>query len=114
MVGRPANFKIHDVRRALRAAQAAGLPGVRVRTPDGVEYHIGGEVKAPQPKKSKSSRADFAEGGRTAMHGRGDRTVTDDADAARPQRAGATGHATSGGKKKGGPLGGVANRARPA
>ena len=118
MVGRPANFRIHDVRRALRAAQAAGLPGVRVRTPDGVEYHIGGEVKGvpdPGPKSGdpvrdsaslakggKASMGDLgvrafplAKGGKTGMHGRGDRTVTAAEDSAGEQQPGSTAHKTS-------------------
>jgi len=52
MVGRPRDFRHRDVVSAIRAARAAGIdnPSVRVRTPAGVEYHIGGEVKADVPK----------------------------------------------------------------
>src|SRR5262245_12377882 len=55
MVGRPRDFRHHDVVRAIRAVRAAGVenPSVRIRTPAGVEYHFGGEVKGvpdPGPK----------------------------------------------------------------
>ena len=47
MVNRPRDFRHHDIVRAIRAARAAGIdPSVRVRTPDGVEYFFGGEVKS--------------------------------------------------------------------
>jgi hypothetical protein len=50
MANRSPNFRLHDVRRALRAARAEGLtnPSVRIRTPGGAEYFIGGEVTAPK------------------------------------------------------------------
>jgi hypothetical protein len=38
----------------------------------------------------------FAKGGKTAMHGRGDRTVTAASEAAGRQAPGSTGHKTSG------------------
>ena len=49
MANRPANFKLHDVRRAIRAARAEGMtnPSVRIRTPGGTEFYVsGGEVTA--------------------------------------------------------------------
>ena len=80
---------------------------------------LGGAVEAPKPKKSRQRDVDFAEGGSSnAMAGKGDRTRTSPADAAAPQRAGATGHRTDNDTKKfakGGektpPVGGVAFRA---
>jgi len=50
MAGRPSNFRMHDVRRAIRAARAEGLanPSVRIKTPGGTEYFVGGEVTAPK------------------------------------------------------------------
>src|SRR5262249_42216135 len=126
MVGRPRDFRHHDIVRAFKAARAAGIdsPSLRIRTPGGTEYHFGGEVKADVPKiKGKSATpvrdsaslkkgsADsfgdlgvrafpLAEGGKNKMLGTGDRTVTDKADAARPQASGRTGHQTSDDAKK--------------
>jgi len=52
MANREQAFRHSDVVRGLRAARAAGLdsPTLRIRTPDGVEYHFsdGGEVAAPK------------------------------------------------------------------
>jgi len=51
MANRPQNFKLHDVRRAIRAARAEGLanPSVRIRTPGGTEFYVsGGAVEAPK------------------------------------------------------------------
>src|SRR5262245_35062785 len=122
MANRPQNFKLHDVRRAIRAAQAEGLanPSVRIRVPSGTEFYVsGGAVEAPKKKASKQHDADFAEGGESnRMAGRGDRTKTDTEDSAGPQTAGRTGSisknnpkfAGGGGKKEG--LGGIARPAR--
>ena len=57
MVGRPRDFRHHDVVRGLRAARAAGIdsPSLRIRTPAGTEYYFGGEVKA-RGKTSTSVR----------------------------------------------------------
>jgi len=118
---RPHNFRHSDVKRALRAATAAGVrnPRIEVHLATGGHLVIGsGEVEAP-PKKSKNSRADFAEGGRTAMHGRGSRTATAPEDAAAPQASGRTGHRTGSDtqkRAKGGEVravGGEARKARP-
>src|SRR6516162_6945155 len=100
MVNRPRDFRHHDVVRGLRAAKAAGIdsPSLRIRTPGGTEYYFGGgEVSAPA-KKSKQLRAEFAEGGDTPMHGRGDRTITAHGDAAVTQKPGRTGHKSGRGK----------------
>jgi len=50
MANREQPFRQHHVTRALKAAAAAGVanPSVRIRTPGGTEYHIGGEVTAPK------------------------------------------------------------------
>src|SRR5262249_12840900 len=51
VANRPANFKLYDVRRAIRAARAEGLanPSVRIRTPGGTEFYVsGGAVEAPK------------------------------------------------------------------
>src|SRR5262249_43659831 len=123
MVNRPRDFRHHDVVRAIRAATAAGIPNpsVRIRGPSGIEYYIsGGEVTAPETKKSKQPRgADSAKGGgSSAMLGGGDRTVSAPDDAAGKQQSGSTGHRTSGVKKfaEGGKVratGGEARRALP-
>jgi hypothetical protein len=94
---RPHNFRHADVRRAFRAAEAAGVknPSVRVVLPSGTEFHIGGEVPEAPPKTSRPLRANLAEGGETSMHGKGDRTKTAPADAAGKQQPGSTAHKTS-------------------
>jgi hypothetical protein len=90
MVTRPLNFKHSDVRRAFRAAEAAGVrnPTVRVVCKDGTELHIAG-----------AGRKDFAQGGTTRMLG---------PQTAGTQRPGVTAHAVRGGapgsaKASGGP-----------
>jgi len=120
MVNRPRDFRHHDVVRAFRAAQAAGIanPSVRIRGPSGTEYYVGGgEVAVPKPKKSVARNTPFAKGGDSdAMAGKGDRTTTSSADSANPQRPGSTGHRTGGDAKKlakGGEVGGVARKALP-
>src|SRR5215471_7094054 len=97
MVNRPRDFRHHDVVRAFRAAQAAGVPNpsVRIRGVSGTEYHIGGAVEAPKKKASKQHDADFAEGGESdRMFGKGDRTKVAPSEAANPQKPGGTGHRT--------------------
>jgi hypothetical protein len=49
MANRAQNFKHHDVRKALKAAAAAGVsdPTVRVVLPNGTEFHIGGAGAKP-------------------------------------------------------------------
>jgi hypothetical protein len=104
MVGRPSDFRHHDVVRAIRAIRAAGVenPSVRLRTPGGTEYFFGGEVKADVPRvrgkattpvrnpdavskgnlPSSKARAPLAEGGTQHMAGK------QAADPARPGRTG--------------------------
>ena len=129
MVNRPRDFRHHDVVRAIRAAQAAGLanPTVKIRVPSGTEYYVsGGEVEAPAKKsKERDTNATFAEGGGSnKMLGAGDRTKTAGTDAAGKQQPGSTGHRTvsrgsklaEGGKKTAPktlyPSGGMARPAR--
>src|SRR5262245_13958846 len=125
MVNRPLDFRHRDVVRGIRAARASGIDSqsLRIRTPAGTEYYFGGgEVARPNPKKSVERDTDLAEGGSTKMAGRGDRTVTAAENSAAPQRAGTTGHKTSGNPKtlKGGerkpklPGGGLSLPAKPA
>jgi hypothetical protein len=54
----------------------------------------------------------LARGGSTPMAGKGDRTVTDKADAARPQASGRTGHQTSNTKKAKDEFGGISRVAK--
>jgi hypothetical protein len=83
MVGRPRDFRHGDVVRAIRAAKAAGIdsPSVRIRTPGGTEYFVGGgSVEAPASKvrgkaassvgKGKENRAPLAAGGKAHMLGK--------------------------------------------
>jgi len=82
MVGRPRDFRHHDIVRAIRAVRAAGIdsPSVRIRTPTGTEYFFGGEVKgAPETRgraarasvgKGNQNRAPLAEGGKAHMLGK--------------------------------------------
>ena len=98
MANQPQPFRQHHLTRALRAAKAAGMdnPSVKVRLPSGVEFHIGGEVPTPKPKKSTPLRAELAKGGGSnKMHGRGDRTRTAPEDSAGKQQPGSTAHKTS-------------------
>jgi hypothetical protein len=99
MVTRPHGFRHSDVKRAFRAAEAAGVrnPRIEVHLPTGGHFVIGsgGEVPEAPPKKSRPLRADLAEGGETSMHGRGDRTKTAPTDAAGKQHSGHSGHSTS-------------------
>jgi hypothetical protein len=97
VANQPQPFRQHHLTRALRAAKAAGMdnPSVKVRLPSGVEFHIGGEVTAPKPKKATPLRADLAEGGDTKMLGKGDRTKTSPTNAAGTQHPGSTAHKTS-------------------
>src|SRR5262249_13529341 len=117
MANRPQNFRLHDVRRAIRAARSEGIanPSVEVHLPGGTRYVVGGAVEAP-PKKSKEGNAGFAEGGGAKMLGKADRTVTDKTDAAGKQQPGATGHRTGSDKKlaKGGEVRTVGGASRPA
>jgi hypothetical protein len=110
------DFRHHDVVRALRAAQAAGVanPSVRIRVPSGTEFYVsGGEVVAPA-KKAKQSRGDFAEGGGSKMMGRGDRAITAPGEQAKPQQSGSTAHKTGsgGGKVRREGVGGLARSAK--
>lgn len=100
MANRDQGFRQHQLTRALRAARAAGVanPNVRISLPNGTQLFVGGgEVTAP-PKKSKQRAADFAEGGKTPMAGKGDRTITASSDAAVTQEPGGTAHKSSSGK----------------
>jgi hypothetical protein len=94
---RPKDFRHYDVVRALKAAQAAGLPNpsVRIRGPSGTEYYVsGGEVVAGGDMAKKQGRdAPLAKV------------------AARSADPPAAGRTTT---KKKAPVGGTANRARPA
>ena len=95
---RPHNFRHADVRRAFRAASAAGVqnPRIEVHLPTGGHLVIGsGEVPTAPPKKAKPLRADLAEGGATKMAVKGDRTTTAPEDSAGKQSSGHTGHSTS-------------------
>ena len=90
---RPHNFRHADVRRAFRAASAAGVqnPRIEVHLPTGGHLVIGsGEVPTARPL-----RADLAEGGATKMAGKGDRTTTAPEDSAGKQQPGSTAHKTS-------------------
>src|SRR5262245_42998911 len=97
MANTPQPFRQHHLTRALRAARAAGMdnPSVKVRLPSGVEFHIGGEVPTAPSKRSTQKNAALAEGGKTSMLGRGDRTKTAPTDAAGKQQPGSTAHKTS-------------------
>src|SRR5262249_31484708 len=119
MVNRVRDFRHHDVVRAIRAAQAAGLPGVRIRTPAGVEYHFGGEVKGggktakavrSPDAVSKGSlpgaqkRAPLAEGGKARMLGKQAADTAPSGRTAKTKRAAAPTEAS----------GGLARPAKPA
>jgi hypothetical protein len=99
MVTRPHGFRHSDVKRAFRAAEAAGVrnPRIEVHLPSGGHFVIGSGGEGPEapPKKSRPLRADLAEGGDPKMLGKGDRTRTASADAAGTQQAGSTAHKTS-------------------
>jgi hypothetical protein len=116
MVNRPRDFRHHDVVRAFRAAEAAGVKDahVKIHLPSGTVLHVGGGgVPTAPPKRSAQKDAALAKGGDTPMHGKGDRTVTAPADSAGKQQPGTTGHKTSsrGGKlAEGGSPQGVVKR----
>src|SRR5262245_45150203 len=122
MVNRPLDFKHRDVVRGLKAARAAGIdsPSLRIRTPGGVEYHFGGEVKA-RGKTSVSVRdpdaiskgslpgsrkAPLAEGG--SSHGMVKRQAAD------PASPGRTSKPKAAASPKQASGGGVAFPAKPA
>jgi hypothetical protein len=64
MVTRAHNFRHSDIKRAFRAAEAAGVknPTIRVVCRNGTELHIGGsvggepEVASSKPKRASSRR----------------------------------------------------------
>jgi hypothetical protein len=99
MVNRPRDFRHHDVVRAFRAAEAAGVKDahVKIHLPSGTVLHVGsgGEVPKALPKRSAQKGATYAEGGSTQMLGKGDRTITAASDAAVTQQPGSTAHKTS-------------------
>jgi hypothetical protein len=122
MVGRPREFRHRDVVTAIRAAKAAGIdsPSVRIRTPGGTEYFVGGgSVEAPASKVrgktardarnsssvSKGDRAPLAEGGKAHMLGK------QAADTAPPGRTAKTKSAAALKEASGG---GAARPAKPA
>jgi len=61
MVTRPHNFRHADIKRAFRAAEAAGVPNpvVRVVCPNGTELHIAaggaGSKKDAAPSKPRAA-----------------------------------------------------------
>src|SRR5262249_17694223 len=91
MVNRPRDFRHHDIVRAIRAARAAGIdPSVRVRTPDGVEYFFGGEVKGAAETRGRAARASVGKGDQNraplAEGGKAHMLAKQAADAAPPGR----------------------------
>jgi len=92
-------FRQHEITRALRAAQAAGVKDnhVKIHLSNGTVLHVsgGGEVPTAPPKNSTPLRATLAKGGETSMAGKGDRTTTAPTDAAGKQQPGSTAHKTS-------------------
>ena len=114
MVGRPRDFRHHDIVRAIRAVRAAGIdsPSVRIRTPGGTEYFFGGEVKggAKTASVSKGSlpgdqnRAPLAEGGKARMLGKQAADTAPPGRTAKPKSAAAPKDAS----------GGMARPAKPA
>jgi hypothetical protein len=60
MANQPQEFRHHQIVRAFRAAEAAGVrdPTVRVVLPNGTEFHIGaGGKPAPPPVVAPKSKA---------------------------------------------------------
>jgi hypothetical protein len=53
------------------------------------------KLKVNETKKEMQRRREYAEGGSTKMHGKGDRTITASSDAAVTQQPGSTAHKTS-------------------
>jgi len=79
-------FKNRDITRCLRAASAAGVRSLtmEIHLPGGTRYVVGGEVSAPETKKSVQRGAAYAEGGEDKMF---------KPQAANPRRPGRTAHA---------------------